>query len=48
MNTKVITHCTYLALGLSATIAVVWTLRRRGLPFLVQWCDGVELLAASW
>jgi hypothetical protein len=44
----VITHGWYLALGLAATIAVVWTLRRRGLPFLVQWCDGDELLAASW
>jgi hypothetical protein len=48
MNTMVITHGWYLALGLAATIAVVWTLRRRGLPFLVQWCDGDELLAASW
>jgi hypothetical protein len=48
MNTMVITHGWYLALGLAATVWVVWTLRRRGLPFLVQWCDGDELLAGSW
>jgi len=48
MNTMVITHGWYLLLGIAATVWVVWTLRRRGLPFLVQWCGGDELLAASW
>lgn len=48
MNTMVITHGCYLLLGLAATIAVVWTLQRRGLTFLVRWCGGDEALAASW
>jgi hypothetical protein len=48
MNTMVIAHGWYLLLGIAATVWVVWTLRRRGLPFLVQWCGGDELLAASW
>jgi len=48
MNTMVITHGCYILLGITATVWVVWTLRRRGLPFLVQWCGGDELLAASW
>jgi hypothetical protein len=48
MNTMVITHGGYLLLGITATIWVVWTLRRRGLPFLVRWCGGDQQLAASW
>jgi hypothetical protein len=48
MNTMVITHGCYILLGIAATVWVVWTLRRRGLPFLVQWCGGDEQLAASW
>jgi hypothetical protein len=48
MNTMVITHGWYLVLGIAATVWVVWTLRRRGLPFLTAWCGGDELLAASW
>lgn len=48
MNTMVITHGGYLLLGIAATIWVVWTLRRRGLPFLVRWCGGDEQLAVSW
>jgi hypothetical protein len=48
MNTMVITHGGYLLLGIAATIWVVWTLRRRGLPFLVRWCGGDKQLATSW
>jgi hypothetical protein len=48
MNTMVITHGGYLLLGIAATIWVVWTLRRRGLPFLVRWCGGNQQLAVSW
>ena len=48
MNTMVITHGLYVLLGIAATVWVVWTLRRRGLPFLIEWCGGEELLATSW
>jgi hypothetical protein len=48
MNTMVITHGYYILLGIAATVWVVWTLRRRGIPFLVPWCGGDEQLAASW
>jgi len=48
MNTMVITHGCYILLGMAATVWVVWTLRRRGLPFLVQWCGGDQQLATSW
>jgi len=48
MNTMVITHGWYLALGLAATVWVVWSLRRSGLAFLAEWCGGDTLLAASW
>ena len=47
MNTMVITHGCYLLFGVAATVWVVWTLRRRGLPFLVQWCGDAQL-ATSW
>ena len=48
MNTMVITHGLYVLLGIAATVWVVWTLRRRGLPFLIERCGGDELLATSW
>ena len=48
MNTMVITHGGYLAIGLAATIWVIWTLRRRGVPFLLEACRGDELLADTW
>jgi hypothetical protein len=48
MNTMVITHGGYLAIGLAATVWVIWTLRRRGVPFLVEGCRGDTLLAETW
>lgn len=48
MNTMVITHGGYLAIGLTATIWVIWTLRRRGVPFLLEACRGDALLAETW
>jgi hypothetical protein len=48
MNPMLITHGCYLVLGLAATLAVVWTLQRRGLTFLIRWCGGDEALAAAW
>lgn len=47
MNTMVYTHGAYVLLGIAAIIWVTWTLKRRGLAFLIRWC-GDEGLAAAW
>src|SRR5258705_13105443 len=48
MNTMVLTHGWYLALGLAAIVWVAATLQRRGLAFLVRWWEGELPLVASW
>jgi hypothetical protein len=48
MNPMIITHGSYILIGVAATLCVVWTLQRRGQPFLVRWWHGDETLAASW
>jgi len=48
MNTMVYTHGFYLAIGMAATIGVVWKLQHGGWPFLVRWFAGNQPLAESW
>ena len=48
MNAMIYTHGFYLAIGLAATIGVVWKLQRGGWPFLVRWCEGNQPLADAW
>jgi hypothetical protein len=48
MNTMVLTHGWYLALGLAAIVWVAATLRRRGLTFLARRWEGELPLVASW
>jgi hypothetical protein len=48
MNTMVVTHGAYLLIGIAATIWVIWTLQRRGRPFLIRTLGGDEALANSW
>ena len=48
MNTMVTLHGAYLAIGIAATVGVIWTLQRRGHPFIVRALGGDEALANSW
>ena len=48
MNTMVTLHGAYLAIGIAATVGVIWTLQRRGRPFIVRALGGDEPLANSW
>lgn len=48
MNTMVLTHGWYLALGLLAIVWVAATLQRRGLAFLARWWSDDLPLVDSW